>query len=50
MGGAAFSFTQDIWCGETRLVDARTRVACLGSEDLRPRPIPKDLFKDWRNE
>jgi acyl-CoA thioester hydrolase len=49
LGGAAFSFRQTIMRGEAQLIDASTRVACLDSGTLKPRPIPKDLFVEWRN-
>jgi acyl-CoA thioester hydrolase len=47
--GATISFKQTILRGETQLIDASTRVACLDSGTLRPRAIPKDLFMEWRN-
>jgi len=50
LGGATFWFKQAIWRGDTQLIDATTRVACLDSGTLRPRAIPKDLFKEWRHE
>jgi acyl-CoA thioester hydrolase len=50
MGGASFSFSQEIYRDEMLLVSAHTRVACLDSLELTPRPIPKDLFTEWRNE
>ncbi len=50
LGGATFWFKQAIWRGDTQLIDATTRVACLDSGTLRPRAIPKDLFREWRNE
>ena len=49
LGGAAFSFKQTIMRGDAQLIDASTRVACLDSGTLKPRPIPKDLFVEWRN-
>jgi acyl-CoA thioester hydrolase len=48
LGGATISFKQTIMCGETQLIDATTRVACLDSGTLKPRAIPKDLFVEWR--
>jgi acyl-CoA thioester hydrolase len=48
LGGATISFKQTILCGETQLIDASTRVACLDSGTLKPRAIPKDLFMEWR--
>jgi acyl-CoA thioesterase FadM len=42
-------FTQTIARGDVRLIDASARVACLDSGSLKPRPIPKDLFVEWRN-
>jgi acyl-CoA thioester hydrolase len=50
LGGATFWFKQGIWRGDTQLIDATTRVACLDSSTLRPRAIPKDLFREWRHE
>jgi acyl-CoA thioester hydrolase len=49
LGGATIEFKQTIWRGEVQLIDAGTRVACLDSESLKPRAIPKDLFADWRH-
>lgn len=49
LSGAAFSFKQTIMRGEAQLIDASTRVVCLDSGTLKPRPIPKDLFVEWRN-
>ncbi len=45
-----FSFEQDIWRGADQLVKGNTRVACLDSLSLKPRAIPSDLFKEWRDE
>ncbi len=47
--GATISFKQTIMRGDTQLIDASTRVACLDSGTLKPRAIPKDLFTEWRN-
>jgi acyl-CoA thioester hydrolase len=47
--GATISFNQTIMRGETQLIEASTRVACLDSGTLKPRAIPKDLFMEWRN-
>jgi acyl-CoA thioester hydrolase len=47
--GATISFKQTIMRGEELLVDSTIRVACLDSASLKPRPIPKDLFVEWRN-
>ena len=47
-GGATFWFKQTIWRDEEQLIDASTRVACLDSATLKPRAIPKDLFREWR--
>jgi len=49
LGGATISFKQTILCGDTQLIDASARVACLDSGTLKPRAIPKDLFMEWRN-
>ena len=49
LGGATIEFKQTITRGHVRLIDASTRVACLDSGSLKPRPIPKDLFVEWRN-
>jgi acyl-CoA thioester hydrolase len=46
--GATFSFRQTIWRDEVQLIEASTRVACLDSATLKPRAIPKDMFKEWR--
>ena len=48
LGGATISFKQTIMRGDVQLIDASTRVACLDSGTLKPRPIPKDLFMEWR--
>jgi acyl-CoA thioester hydrolase len=48
LGGATISFKQTIMRGETQLIDASTRVACLDSGTLKARAIPKDLFTEWR--
>jgi acyl-CoA thioester hydrolase len=49
LGGATISFKQTIMRGESQLIDANTRVACLDSGTLKPRAIPTDLFLEWRN-
>ena len=49
LSGATINFRQTILRGDVQLIDASTRVACLNSGTLRPRPIPKDLFVEWRN-
>jgi acyl-CoA thioester hydrolase len=49
MSGATITFKQTIMRGDAQLIDASTRVACLDSGTLKPRPIPKDLFMEWRN-
>jgi acyl-CoA thioester hydrolase len=47
--GATIEFRQAIWRGSDQLIRADVRAACLDSGSLRPRPIPKDLFTEWRN-
>ena len=47
--GATIQFKQAIWRQDIQLIDATARVACLDSASLRPRPIPKDLFTEWRD-
>lgn len=47
--GATITFKQTIMRGEELLVEASVRIACLDSASLKPRPIPKDLFMEWRN-
>jgi len=47
--GATIQFKQAIWRRDLQLIDASARVACLDSATLRPRPIPKDLFMEWRD-
>jgi acyl-CoA thioester hydrolase len=47
--GATIQFKQAIWRQDIQLIDASARVACLDSATLRPRPIPKDLFMEWRD-
>ena len=49
LSGATISFKQTILRGDTQLIDASTRVACLDSGTLKPCAIPKDLFMEWRN-
>jgi acyl-CoA thioester hydrolase len=49
LSGATITFKQAVLRGEAQLVDASARVACLDSGTLKPRPIPKDLFVEWRN-
>jgi acyl-CoA thioester hydrolase len=49
LSGATITFKQTIMRGDAQLIDASTRVACLDSGTLKPRPIPKDLFVEWRN-
>ena len=47
--GATILFKQSIWRGTTQLIEANVRAACLDSGTLKPRPIPKELFMEWRN-
>ena len=49
LSGATISFKQAVLRGDVQLIDATIRVACLDSGTLKPRPIPKDLFTEWRN-
>ena len=49
LSGATFTFKQTILRGAVQLIDARTRVACLDASTMKARPIPKDLFMEWRN-
>jgi acyl-CoA thioester hydrolase len=49
MSGATITFKQTILRGDAQLIDASARVACLDSGTLKPRPIPKDLFVEWRH-
>jgi acyl-CoA thioester hydrolase len=49
LSGATITFKQTILRGDAQLIDASARVACLDSGTLKPRPIPKDLFVEWRN-
>jgi acyl-CoA thioester hydrolase len=49
LSGATIAFKQTSMRADAQLIDASTRVACLDSGTLRPRPIPKDLFVEWRN-
>jgi acyl-CoA thioester hydrolase len=46
--GATMVFKQTIMRGAEQLIDATARVACLDSDALKPRAIPKDLFMEWR--
>lgn len=47
---ASITFDQDIRRADEPLIEAQVRVACLDAASLRPRPIPSDLFKEWRDE
>jgi acyl-CoA thioester hydrolase len=49
LGGATIAFKQRILRADVQLIDANVRVACLDSGTLKARPIPKDLFVEWRN-
>jgi acyl-CoA thioester hydrolase len=49
LSGATIVFKQTILRGGVQLIDASVRAACLDSGTLKPRPIPKDLFVEWRN-
>jgi len=49
LSGATIVFKQTILRGAAQLIDANVRIACLDSGTLKPRPIPKDLFTEWRN-
>jgi acyl-CoA thioester hydrolase len=49
LGGATIVFKQTIMRGDVQLIDASARVACLDSGTMKARPIPKDLFVEWRN-
>jgi len=49
LSGATIAFKQAIRRGDAQLIEAATRIACLDSDTLRPRAIPKDLFTEWRN-
>jgi acyl-CoA thioester hydrolase len=49
LSGATIVFKQTILRGDEKLIDAGVRAACLDSGTLKPRPIPKDLFVEWRN-
>jgi acyl-CoA thioester hydrolase len=49
LAGATIHFKQTIMRGGEQLIDATVRAACLDSDTLRPRAIPKDLFTEWRN-
>jgi acyl-CoA thioester hydrolase len=49
LSGATIVFKQTIMRGDVQLIDASARVACLDSGTLKARPIPKDLFMEWRN-
>ena len=47
--GATIEFKQAVYRGDSQLISAGTRVACLDSATLKPRAIPKDLCQEWRN-
>ncbi len=49
LSGATFTFKQTIMRADAQLIEASARIACLDSGTLKPRPIPKDLFMEWRN-
>src|SRR6202051_5009329 len=43
LSGATIAFKQTIMRADAQLIDASTRVACLDSGTLRPRPLPRDF-------
>jgi acyl-CoA thioester hydrolase len=47
--GATIEFKQTSMRDDVQLIDASVRVACLDSDTLKARPIPKDLFMEWRS-
>jgi acyl-CoA thioester hydrolase len=47
--GATIEFKQTIMRDDVQLIDASVRVACLDADTLKARPIPKDLFMEWRS-
>jgi acyl-CoA thioester hydrolase len=47
--GATIEFKQTIMRDDVQLIDASVRVACLDSDTLKARAIPKDLFMEWRS-
>ena len=49
LGGATITFKQTIIRGDMQLIDASTRVLIQGFTGEKARPIPKDLFVEWRN-
>ncbi len=49
LGGATIEFRQAVWRDTVQLIDADVRVASLASDSLKPCPMPKNLFMEWRN-
>jgi len=49
LGGATIEFKQAVWRAEVQLAAADVRVACIDSVTWKPRPVPKDMFMEWRN-
>ena len=43
LGRASLVFHQAIHCGDELLLEAEVKIASLGAEDFRPRPIPGEL-------
>jgi len=43
-GGASFSLAQELWRGETCLLRAEVRIACLRASSFRPRAMPPWLL------
>jgi acyl-CoA thioester hydrolase len=47
---AQLIFAQEIWCGDTRLLDAKIGVACIDPRNGKPIAIRRDIhdqFKRW---
>jgi acyl-CoA thioester hydrolase len=47
--GATIVFKQTIRRGDVQLIDATVRVACLDAATMKARPIPRNLFMEWRD-
>ncbi|MDE2429174.1 MAG: tol-pal system-associated acyl-CoA thioesterase [Burkholderiales bacterium] len=45
LGRASILFSQEAWCGERLLVTGKIKVGCVGSNSLKPTPIPSHVVE-----
>ena len=45
LGRASVQFIQEAWCGDRLLVSGKIKVGCVDSVNVRPKPIPKEIFE-----